>query len=201
MKIDIVERYNEILEKKKLAKAVRLAASLTFLTYRPYLASDLTKKDKVLVYKMFNLKRGYYETYLRFACCSSSIFYFWLDFVIYTDDTVGFDDILGSYEKYILNKDKFNVSELHINRSREVLRVIDNCDIDLFKIADLNDIQSAAATIKIYKKYFDYKRYALRSNDAVDKKYIKQKRIKALIFIAVFAICYLWFIDFVFRFI
>lgn len=145
----------------------RVSAFLTFLSFKPYLSNGQSRSEKKTVSIMFDRGNGYQEIFYFFVNYDEDISKFSTAFVDYFDISnkygltyeEAFNDFLAQdYYEYP------KVSDVHLQRFRDLLVYLDEIKIDIFALANAEDDQAISYTLAFYQKHLSYKAIMARKN-------------------------------------
>ena len=151
----------------ELKRLGRVSAFLTFSSFQPYVSNKQSKAEKKTVELMFNRSKGYKDIFYYFVNYNENISKFSIAYVDYFDMSNKYG---SSYEEALndfLAQDYYiydMVSDLHLQRFRELLQYLDENKIDIFNLANVDDEQAISYTLAFYQKHLSYEAIVSRKN-------------------------------------
>ena len=146
-----------ILENKSnsvIARTVRIANFLTFLSFQAYVNPDLSKLEVKERDDMLKLKKGFDSTFNHYVTLHQPNQDYSIAFVNHVNLCKGWFDLKETYEIYLKDYCTLDVSVEQGERFQDMINMLDEKKINIFEVAGITNRKAAATTINAYKRLY-----------------------------------------------
>lgn len=162
-----------------VARTLRIANLLTFLSFQPYVNPDLTKFERVEVVNMMKLKKGFEDTYEHYVTLHQPNQDYSIQFVNYVNLCKGWFELKETYKLFLDEYCSVEVSVEHGQRFQALINMLDEKKINIYEVAGITNKKAAATAINAYKHLYGSKK---KSKSKTYKDTWKWKCVKYSLF-------------------
>lgn len=137
-----------------VARTVRIANFLTFLSFQAYVNPDLSKLEVKERDDMLKLKKGFESTFNHYVTLHQPNQDYSIAFVNHVNLCKGWFALKETYEIYLIDYCTLKVSVEQSKRFQDMINILDEKKINIFEVAGVANRTAAATTINAYKRLY-----------------------------------------------
>lgn len=137
-----------------VARTVRIANFLTFLSFQAYVNPDLSKLEVKERDDMLKLKKGFESTFNHYVTLHQPNQDYSIAFVNHVNLCKGWFTLKETYEIFLKDYCTLEVSIEQRQRFQDMINILDEKKINIFEVAGVTNRKAAATTINAYKTLY-----------------------------------------------